>query len=276
VYDLHIHSTCSDGSTCPDRIASFAAAQGLRGFALTDHDTMRGVQAAQKAGEGCGVEVLAGAELSAYDPETGRRVHLLALFPKHPQALEPLFSRVAASREEACLRSLEVLRRRFPIEEADVRAFSRDSVTLFRAQILRALMERGYADRVFGPLYHELFSRDGGKAYFPVSYTPMEEAAETARAAGCCVILAHPGIYDSFDAAQRLAARGLLDGIETDYPRAKDVWRARTDAIAEAFSLLRTGGTDYHGFFASPAHPIGTCTTPDETVARLREIAKKR
>ena len=169
MYDLHTHSTCSDGSTPPAELAPLAARRGLRGFALTDHDTMRGLSAARQAGERCGVEVLAGAELSAFDPETGRRVHLLALFPKRPQVLEPLFERVARSREEACLRSLEVLRRRYPINEADAREFSRDSVTLFRTHILRALMRQGYADRVFGDLYRQLFSRDAGEAYFPVS-----------------------------------------------------------------------------------------------------------
>jgi len=276
VYDLHTHSTCSDGSVPAAELPLLARRRGLNGIAVTDHDSMRGVASAQAAGKTCGVDVLPGAEISAFHPETGRRVHLLALLPRRPEALFPLFARVAASRERACLRSLEVLAPLYPVTEADARFFSADAGTLFRAHILRALMAQGFADRIFGELYDKLFSRTNGSAYFPVEYIPMEEAAATAREAGCCVILAHPGVYDSFGAAEKLAARGLIDGIERDYPRRRDGDVAKTDVLIEKYHLLATGGTDFHGYYASPAHPIGTCVTPEAVIDRIREIAEKR
>ncbi len=276
MYDLHTHSTCSDGSIPPAAIPQLALRQKLQGFALTDHDTMRGVADAQQAGRECGVDVLAGAEISAFDPSTGLRVHLLALLPKRIDVLSVLFDRMHENRESAVLRSFEVLKKRYPITEEDVRRFSASAGTIFRAHIMRALMEQGYSDRIFGDLYYQLFSRKEGIAYCPVEYIPMEEAAATARDAGCCVILAHPGVYDSFGSAERLASRGLIDGIERDYPRRKEGEIQRIDALIERYRLLGTGATDFHGCYASPAHPMATCATPDEVVDRIRDIAEKR
>lgn len=273
MYDLHTHTVCSDGAAAPRQLALFAKEQGLLGFAVTDHDTMRGVGEAVEAGKKAGLFVLPGAELSAFDPETGRKVHILAYCPQ-PEALAPLFHRMSEEREQACLRSLALLKSRYPIREEDARAYAAGG-PLFRTHLMRALMERGYADRVFGTLYHELFS-PGGLAWSRIRYLPMEEAARAVRQAGGVAVLAHPGVYDSFDAAKRLCEKGLLDGIEANYPRRKDGDAEKIAALAEAFSLMQTGGTDFHGFHASPPHPIGTCRTDQKTLFEILELSEKR
>ena len=274
LYDLHTHTTCSDGAVCPERLAALAEEQKLAGFAVTDHDTMRGAKAAEAAGRALGLRVLPGAELSAFDPETGRKVHLLVYLPHCCEALEPVFRRVSESREEACLRSLALLKKRFPIREEDARFFANGG-TLFRTHLMRALMERGYADRVFGPFYHELFGQ-GGFAYAPVEYLPAEKAAAAIRESGGIAVLAHPGVYDSFETGRFLAKKGLLDGIEAFYPRRKAEDEKKIELLAEEFSLFKTGGTDFHGFYSSPAHPLGACRTTEETVLKICELSEKR
>lgn len=275
MYDLHTHSVCSDGAATPEEISLYAKERGLSGFALTDHDTICGIAEAKESSLQYGIDVLGGSEISAFDPMTGRKVHLLVYLPSHSDALTKIFERVSVSRERACLMAIEVLKDKYHITEGDVRRFS-DGASLFRTHIMRALMERGYADRVFGELYHELFSKKGGSAYFPVDYVPMEEAAAAARDSGGVTVLAHPGVYDSFDAGMRLCKMGLVDGIEYFYPRRKSSDIPKLDLLAETFSLIKTGGTDFHGFHSTPPHPIGTCTTECKTVSKIKEISEKR
>lgn len=274
MFDLHTHSTCSDGAALPEKMAIYAKEQGLSGFALTDHDTMRGVVRAKSTAAALGIEVIDGCELSAYDPDTGRKIHLLVYMPKHPETLNPIFEKVQKSREEACHRSIEVLKKHYPITEEDAEFFA-DGGTLFRTHIMRALMERGYTDRVFGEMYNLIFSKHG-IAHFPVDYTPMEEAALTARESGGFVVLAHPGVYDSFNACRKLCEKGLLDGIETDYPRRMPNEIPLIDELVEKFSIIKTGGTDFHGFHSAPPNPMGTGKTSTETVSIMRELTEKR
>ena len=74
--DLHLHSTASDGLTSPTEVAREVAARGLRGFSLTDHDTVDGVEEAAREADRLGLDFLVGAELSANAP--GQSIHILA------------------------------------------------------------------------------------------------------------------------------------------------------------------------------------------------------
>ena len=62
--DLHVHSTCSDGTLTPSELVSLAKKTGLSAFALTDHDTVKGLPEAMEAGKEEGIEVLPGIEFS--------------------------------------------------------------------------------------------------------------------------------------------------------------------------------------------------------------------
>ena len=62
--DMHVHTTASDGTMRPEHVVSLAAMQGLKAIAITDHDTMDGIEEAGKAGELMGVTIIPGIELS--------------------------------------------------------------------------------------------------------------------------------------------------------------------------------------------------------------------
>ncbi|MBA2529095.1 MAG: PHP domain-containing protein, partial [Euzebyales bacterium] len=85
VFDLHTHSTCSDGTTRPAENVALAARAGLRGVALTDHDTTAGWDEAAQACDEHGVELVPGVELSTELGERG--VHILGYWvdPAHPE-----------------------------------------------------------------------------------------------------------------------------------------------------------------------------------------------
>ncbi|MEG2175096.1 MAG: PHP domain-containing protein, partial [Oscillospiraceae bacterium] len=125
-------------------------------------------------------------------------------------------------------------------------------------------------------LYRELFVEPGGSCFVPVEYTDMYEAAHAARLSGGVVVLAHPDVYDSFDAASRLAQAGLLDGLECDYPRHRLDSAQRHWVLVEQYGLIPTGGTDFHGFYGAPPNPIGTCGVETNVVARLRKAVGER
>ena len=105
-FDLHTHSTCSDGTLEPEQVAELAATRGLAGIALTDHDTADGVERARQAGRERGLEVLTGCELSA--EHLGNPVHVLAY------GFDPAEPRFAAKR--AWIRDGRVERARQMVE----------------------------------------------------------------------------------------------------------------------------------------------------------------
>ena len=75
--DLHVHSTCSDGTLSPSELPELAARKGLSAFALTDHDTLEGIPEAAKAAEALGIELIPGIEFSTVYLE--RDLHILGL-----------------------------------------------------------------------------------------------------------------------------------------------------------------------------------------------------
>ena len=78
IIDLHTHSTASDGTATPSEIIDLAVDKGLSAVALTDHDTVAGVEVALRASEGTGLELVPGVEISTVIES--REVHLLGYF----------------------------------------------------------------------------------------------------------------------------------------------------------------------------------------------------
>ena len=104
--DLHCHTRVSDGSTGIDDVVLYAKRGGLDFVAITDHDTMAGVSRAEQLGRRCGIGVIAGAELSAWDFVRKRKVHLLCYLPKNPDRLEGLMKHTRENRDKAMRESM--------------------------------------------------------------------------------------------------------------------------------------------------------------------------
>ena len=96
--DLHCHSKLSDGSTGLDDIVFYAKRAGLDALAITDHDTMSGVPRAEILGRRYGLTVIPGVEISTFDPNTSRRVHILCYLPHKSDALAGLLERTLEER----------------------------------------------------------------------------------------------------------------------------------------------------------------------------------
>lgn len=245
--DLHAHSTASDGSSAPAGLVAAAHAAGLSAIALTDHDTMAGLDEAADAAARLGIRVVPGVELSAIDGE--REVHVLGLHLDRAGALEDALStfrdtRVSRAKEiVARLNALGV-----PVSFDAVAAHAAGGA-IGRPHLARALIEEGWArdsrdafDRYLGA---------GRPAYVPKHRLPMADAIALIHGAGGLAVLAHPGGEGRRETIERFVRLGL-DGLEVRHPGHGNEDTTRLGALAEFFGLVSSGGSDWHGATEGP------------------------
>lgn len=277
--DLHCHSTCSDGSLTPRELVFTAKRLGLSAVAITDHDSIDGWDEALEAGCRYGIRVLPGCELSALDPNNGRRVHLLCYGAKQPQALLPLLERVSRSRSEAGLLMADALMERYPdLTMERIRRYARGK-SIYKVHLMQALVDLGYDNRIYGDLYSKLFRSSSPESVAqPVAYPSVEEALQAIAAAGGMAVLAHPSVYGSMELLEQLAVQGKLDGVELWHPRNRAEDQKRIAELAEERGLFLSGGSDFHGAYSSRGNnPLAAAVLPEAQWqhfwANLREKA---
>lgn len=268
--DLHCHTRISDGSLGLDELIILAKRKGIHTIAVTDHDTFAGATRAKVIGQRHGVEVIHGAEVSAWDFKRDRLVHILCYLCEHPARLEGLFNKILDNRRKAASIALQKIMRLYPITPEMVAKRAQGSTTIYKQHIMQALVDAGYADKIFGPLYQKLFNNKYGIAKTNIEYPDVFEVLELIHQAGGVAVLAHPAVYDSYDLLPELAEKGL-DGVECYYPRAKEDDPEVLSALAQKYDLVMTGGTDFHGATTSSVNPLGTCLTPDDQLIKLKK-----
>lgn len=285
--DLHVHSTFSDGTLTPAELVAKARALGLRALALTDHDCTGGLRefaaagAAADAGPG-GLRFTAvpGVEISAeVSPGT---MHMLGyhIDPDNGD-LEGVLVRIREGRES---RNRQILARLaelgMPLEWEEVAAFAGEDV-VGRPHFAQALLARGYVSTK-----QEAFDRylaKGKPAYMDrLRFSPADSLAAI-REAGGVPVLAHPFTLklepDALKAAVRELAEAGLAGIEVYYPEHAPDQVRQYRGLAEAFGLVATGGSDYHGANnpdIEMGRGFGSLNVPDDILDALRDRAGRR
>lgn len=276
VCDLHCHSKISDGSMGIEEILTMAKRRGLSAIAITDHDAVVGATRACVVGKRLGIEVIHGVEMSTYDFKRNRKVHILGYMCDSPDRLEGACLRTNSARRAAATEMTKKVLRYYPIAPETIARYASGSTNIFKQHIMHALVECGYADRIYGDVYKKLFSRDGGRAFFPVEYPDVREIIKLIHSAGGLAVLAHPYVYDSVDLMHDLVAEGLLDGIEVWHPSNDEERISVLKEFAESHQLLMTGGTDFHGMYTDPSRPIGSCGAPEDTVQKMKTYKAAR
>lgn len=277
--DLHNHSTCSDGSVPIHRLPLMAARVGLDTMAISDHDTLLSVQYCCDHPMQDGVKLIPATELTGYDYERQHRVHLLTFWPD-PECPElKAHCDIMRQRRNECTlqsaREIEALYPQFRTEQA--LEYAKDSGVLFKSGIMQALHELGLCDGVYTELYHKLFGwNPRGIVLHSPEYLPVQDVLATAKASGAVVVFAHPTVYKSMPLVRELVKEGMIDGIEVEHPRNSPEDKAECAALCAQYGLIHTGGTDFHGANHAHPHPVGTCITTDDQIARIEELAHKR
>ncbi|MBI3992586.1 MAG: PHP domain-containing protein [Candidatus Lambdaproteobacteria bacterium] len=246
--DLHAHSSASDGALAPEALVALAAERAVGVLALTDHDTLVGVEAACRAGERLGLRVLPGIEISTYEGGIGLHILGLGVTPDAP-GLTDMIQRLGRARTARLGRILCKLRTAgVMLAEEDVLRECRAAAHVGRAHIARAMVRLGLA-RNFKAAFDEYLGV-GRPAFEEIELLTPAAAIDIVHAAGGVASLAHPTTarLDPADfeiLLSRLAASGL-DGLEVDTPAHTRTRKRYFRQIAATLGLLETGGSDFH------------------------------
>lgn len=271
--DLHTHSTVSDGTESPAEVMRAAARAGLDVVALTDHDSMAGLEEAAETAQAHGVNLIPGIEVSC--THRGVSVHLLAYWPDLGN--EEILGMLAATRGARVERAQEIVRRvgaDYPITWDDVVAFAGQADTVGRPHIADALVAAGVFS-VRDEAFVDVLS--AASAYFVPHYAPQVlDAVKTLRACGAVPVFAHPGADGRGKVVptaviEEMAAVGLV-GLEVAHRDHSPHQRKRLAAIAAKLGLVTTGASDYHG--DGKPNRLGENLTSPDALAALREARR--
>lgn len=258
-FDLQSHSLYSDGELPPDAVVAAAAAAGVELLALTDHDSVAGVEEALQAGAQAGIGIVPATELSSVD-EAYEELHILGYGIDHRDAtLLSTLEDLRADRERRVLEMADRLRETgFQLDDSELKRRSAAGDPLGRPHLAHAILdhpanaERLQAEGISG--LRELFPAylvPGVPTYVARTRPTVGDAIELIHAAGGVAVWAHP-FWDVEDPAtvramlERFASLGA-DGVEAFYPTHS---REQVDllcAVAEELDLLTTGSSDFHG-----------------------------
>jgi len=269
--DLHAHSTASDGSFSPTQLVEAAHRLGLKALAVTDHDTLGGLDEARAAARRVGLDLVAGVELSVEDD--GGRFHLLGygFDPANAALAETLTTlrRSRAARND--LMAARMAELGLPVTMDDVRAEAgEDALVIARPHFARALIKKGIVGSVA-----EAFDK-----YLSTEVLTPHDAIALLHGAGGVAVMAHPGLVPLDEAAldarvTHLAQDDGLDGIEAYYSQHSRPDTERFLALAAKLGLLVTGGSDFHGT-VKPHVPLGVVFNGGPAAPALLEALRAR
>lgn len=244
--DLHTHSTFSDGSMTPDEIVFHAKQHGLAAVALTDHDSVSGIDQAICAGEKYGVEVVPGIEFSV---QSKTETHILGYYIDYKS---PLLRRaldgVMDARNARMRRTEQKLKELgFDVTIKEVLELAPDGM-IGRAHFARVMMNKGMVSSVKEAF--EKYLGSGRPAYDNTQSLSAYDAVKLINDIGGVSFVAHPHLIRLGDAEltaflKDLKAHGL-DGIEGYYNEYTPEMQEYFQNKAKELGLAISGGTDFH------------------------------
>ncbi|MFC4766385.1 PHP domain-containing protein [Effusibacillus consociatus] len=268
-YDLHAHTTASDGTFTPGELVQHAKKRGLAGVAVTDHDSTDGIEEAMDAGNKLNVDVVPGVEINTeYE---GKEVHVLGYyFDRSSKSLQDLFRILREQRVTRMDRILEKLHSLgIRIERDEVISEAAEG-SIGRPHIARVLIKKGLAQDI-REAFDKYLSR-GAPAYVERFKLDPGDAIRLIREANGVPILAHPGLVGKDALIEELIPAGLL-GIEAFHPDHSEDARHRYAKMAEELGIIATGGSDFHGSGAEHRGDLGTVSVDKSVVLKMKELS---
>jgi len=272
--DLHLHTTYSDGRLTPGELIQIAAEQGISVIAITDHDTVNGVEPALLATE-CFpyVTVIPGVEINT-DVHQGE-VHILGYFVDYKnQYLLDTLDNLRNSRKARAQKMLDKLNEMgIHIEWERILELA-DGGSVGRPHIAQALFEGRHVSNLQDAF--ERYIGRNGPAYAERDRLSPKEAVELITSANGLSIVAHPASIRNIDEMIVDLKKAGLVGIEVYYDNYNKDTIERLRKLAEKYDLIATGGSDFHGFEDDHETPLGEADVPYECVQHLTTLAQER
>lgn len=249
--DLHIHSTFSDGRLKPCEIVKKAKEKNLNYFALTDHDTLNGVDEALKEANLLDIKFIPGVELSTeYNKES---IHVLGFFNKEDYKNKELNSFLNTAKEKRIQRAYKIAEnlKRFNNIEIDIdKILSTGKDTVARPHIAQAIIDAGY-NYTFKEIFDKIIG-DNCPSYVPATKMSTEDGVKLLKKYNAKVFLAHPVLIKK-SAVQDILNLGF-DGLEAIYFRNDSSDTKRFIKLAKQRQLFISCGSDCHGINNDPGH----------------------
>lgn len=246
-FDLHCHSNCSDGELPVGELINLACEKGVRVLALTDHDTVQGVDAALDCAQGR-LTVVPGIEVSI--TWYGLQIHIVGLFVDHHSTiLQDLVSRQLEKRTErakAIGRKLE----RLGFADAYQRTveMSGENAIITRGNYARYLYSIKAASSVDDAF--NAFLKKGKKGYVKTQWIGLEECISTIHASGGYAVIAHPKRYKITSMVLRRLITEFKelggDAMEVSMSCQGDAERDYLAGLCRRFELCASAGSDFH------------------------------
>ena len=269
--DLHAHSTASDGSRAPCDVVREAKRVGLAAIALTDHDTLDGIAEATQTGRELGVRVVCGVELSAVEADV--ETHILGLHLTDTLEMERRLIELREMRHTRARRIVERLNELGVRVEFAAVLEQAGGGAIGRPHVARAMIAEGWAVD-----FRDAFERylgNGKSAYVGKDRLPIADAIALIHRAGGLAILAHPSHSGTRERIAALVEQGM-DGVEVRHPSHSSEDTLRLAALAAHFSLVPSGGSDWHGASDGP-RTLGMMRVPADWLGqqdmRIRDRA---
>ena len=249
IYDLHSHTTASDGRLAPEALVHRAGEMRVGTLAITDHDTVDGIPAAQAeiARAGLALNLITGVEISTV--WENHEIHIVGLnIDIHHPALTAFLDQ---QKERRNLRGQLIGER---LEKANIPGAWEaalklaDGGAVTRGHFARFLVEQGKANN-FGDVFKKYLAR-GKTGYVPPQWCTIKEAIDVIHHSGGVAVMAHPGRYNlSAKWLKRLLAHFSEQGgdaMEVAQCQQAPHERAQLATYAREYSLLASQGSDFH------------------------------
>lgn len=253
--DLHTHSNISDGTLSPEQLVLAAMEKGIHTLALTDHDTMDGLQLAESIAKDHPIKIISGVEISSHwsRPSTNKSygVHIVALNMQNPEPLSVLLKQQKIIRAERSKKICDLL---IPLIGEDIYADVvakvddiPDRVT--RTHIAKTLVEKGYVSRPQQAF--DKYIKEGKKAYVKFDGLGLEQTIDVIHQSQGFAVLAHPTKYDlsATNIRYLIEIFTKFGGDAVELPPAIEPASTRqmVDRMIEEYGLKVSVGSDYHG-----------------------------
>lgn len=250
--DLHIHTTASDGQYTPSQVVELAQKAGLECIAITDHDTVDGVEEAVAAGEKAGLRVIRGVELGAKEYKS---LHILGYgYSPNAPGLRELCQKMKEGRDERKYRIISFLAEKgVHISLEEVEEIAGGNI-IARPHFAQALLRRGYV-RSTKEAFDRYLDTD---EYQRIERFKADAAACIAaiHQAGGKAVMAHPYQVklpdDQLEALVSKMKDQGLEGLECYYPKHTAEQVKFYLHLAEKYGLHITAGSDFHGEKVKP------------------------